>query len=162
MKNKYFSQNMGALDPTLSFSSRIMSNAIVNQCFNIHFFIFRGAGHFFIFRGAGPGCNTTEISNRLIALKKEISDLEAREQELDTHKLWVQQSIKNVTDDMGNHKYPCRMSRAVFTLHSLHSGFSRPQSLHVSTTAPHDAKTDVSLKEGAVVVSMRNAHRGQH
>ncbi|XP_064641672.1 transcription factor E2F5-like isoform X2 [Lineus longissimus] len=55
-------------------------------------------------KGAGPGCNTTEIANRLVGLKKEISDLEAREQMLDTHKLCVQQSIKNVTDDMGNHK----------------------------------------------------------
>ncbi|KAK2149669.1 hypothetical protein LSH36_442g01051 [Paralvinella palmiformis] len=55
-------------------------------------------------KGAGPGCNTTEISNRLKQLKAEIDELEQREQELDQHKSWVQQSIKNVTDDELNHQ----------------------------------------------------------
>jgi hypothetical protein len=41
-------------------------------------------------------------------------------------------------------------------LHSPRSGLSRPQRLHVSTTAPHDANSDVSSKEGAVIVSTRN------
>ena len=58
------------------------------------------------YRGAGPGCNTTEISSRLKQLKAEIVELEKREQELDQHKSWVQQSIKNVTDDEMNHQYP--------------------------------------------------------
>jgi transcription factor E2F4/5 len=61
---------------------------------------------FLCYRGAGPGCNTTEISNRLIQLKSEISELERREIELDQHKSWVQQSIRNVTDDEINHQYP--------------------------------------------------------
>ena len=55
-------------------------------------------------RGAGPGCNTREIADRLVLLKAEIGELEQRERELDQHKLWVQQSIKNVTDDVGNHQ----------------------------------------------------------
>jgi hypothetical protein len=49
-----------------------------------------------------------------------------------------------------------------FALHSPRSGFSRPQRLHVLSTAPHDANTAVSSKEGAVIVSTWNAHRGQH
>ena len=58
------------------------------------------------YRGAGPGCNTREISDRLMVLKEELDELERRERELDEHKSWVQQSIKNVTDDVSNHQYP--------------------------------------------------------
>jgi hypothetical protein len=36
------------------------------------------------------------------------------------------------------------------------------KTLHVSTTAPHDANSDVSSKEGAVIISTRNAHWGHH
>jgi hypothetical protein len=31
-----------------------------------------------------------------------------------------------------------------------------------STTAPHEANSDVSSKEGTVIFSTRNAHRGHH
>ncbi|XP_002732836.2 transcription factor E2F5-like [Saccoglossus kowalevskii] len=55
-------------------------------------------------KGAGPGCNTKEITDRLTALKQELDDLDAREAELDQQRLWVQQSIKNVTDDQENHR----------------------------------------------------------
>ena len=58
------------------------------------------------FRGAGPGCNTREISDRLVTLKSEIEHLNQREKELDQHKSWVQQSIKNVTDEVSNCQYP--------------------------------------------------------
>jgi hypothetical protein len=44
-------------------------------------------------------------------------------------------------------------------VHSPRSGFSLPQRLYVSTTAPHG---EVSSKEGAVIVSTWNAHRGHH
>ncbi|CAH1270567.1 E2F5 [Branchiostoma lanceolatum] len=55
-------------------------------------------------KGAGPGCNTTEISNRLGELKDELEALERKEAELDQQRLWVQQSIKNVTEDVENHR----------------------------------------------------------
>ncbi|XP_070574225.1 transcription factor E2F5-like [Ptychodera flava] len=55
-------------------------------------------------KGAGPGCNTKEISDKLAVLKRELDDLDAREAELDQQRLWVQQSIKNVTDDQENHR----------------------------------------------------------
>ncbi|KAM8946092.1 transcription factor E2F4 isoform 2-T2 [Pelodytes ibericus] len=53
-------------------------------------------------KGVGPGCNTREIADKLIDLKSELADLEQREQELDQQRIWVQQSIKNVTDDVQN------------------------------------------------------------
>ncbi|XP_049830053.1 transcription factor E2F4-like [Schistocerca gregaria] len=57
-------------------------------------------------KGAGPGCNTQETAERLSVLKKEIAMLDEHEQKLDTHKQWVQQSIRNITDDVEN----CRLS----------------------------------------------------
>lgn len=57
-------------------------------------------------RGVGPGCNTREIAHKLIELKADIEDLEQREQELEQQKMWVQQSIKNVTEDVQNSRYP--------------------------------------------------------
>ncbi|XP_075571040.1 transcription factor E2F4 [Pelecanus crispus] len=53
-------------------------------------------------KGVGPGCNTREIAHKLIELKADIEDLEQREQELEQQKMWVQQSIKNVTEDVQN------------------------------------------------------------
>ncbi|KAM8955026.1 transcription factor E2F4 isoform 2-T2 [Lycaon pictus] len=53
-------------------------------------------------KGVGPGCNTREIADKLIELKAEIEELQQREQELDKHKVWVQQSIRNVTEDVQN------------------------------------------------------------
>ncbi|CAG5958401.1 transcription factor E2F4 [Menidia menidia] len=53
-------------------------------------------------KGVGPGCNTREIADKLIDLKAELDDLALREQELDQQRVWVQQSIKNVTDDSNN------------------------------------------------------------
>ncbi|KAG8562203.1 hypothetical protein GDO81_015616 [Engystomops pustulosus] len=53
-------------------------------------------------KGVGPGCNTREIADKLIDLKAELADLEHQEHELDQQRIWVQQSIKNVTDDVQN------------------------------------------------------------
>ncbi|XP_023674877.1 transcription factor E2F4-like isoform X3 [Paramormyrops kingsleyae] len=53
-------------------------------------------------KGVGPGCNTREIADKLIDLKGELEDLDRREHELDQQRVWVQQSIKNVTDDTQN------------------------------------------------------------
>ncbi|CAK6969222.1 transcription factor E2F4 [Scomber scombrus] len=57
-------------------------------------------------KGVGPGCNTREIADKLIDLKAELDDLALREHELDQQRVWVQQSIKNVTDDSNNSPYP--------------------------------------------------------
>ncbi|GFS07867.1 transcription factor E2F4-like [Elysia marginata] len=53
-------------------------------------------------KGSGPGSNSRDISERLSGLKDDLADLRQKEQELDKHKQWVQQSIKNVTDDITN------------------------------------------------------------
>uniref|UniRef100_A0A8C2IR35 E2F transcription factor 4 n=1 Tax=Cyprinus carpio TaxID=7962 RepID=A0A8C2IR35_CYPCA len=60
-------------------------------------------------KGVGPGCNTREIADKLIDLKLELEDLDRREHELDQQRVWVQQSIKNVTDDSLNSPYPSNL-----------------------------------------------------
>ncbi|TWW76311.1 Transcription factor E2F4 [Takifugu flavidus] len=77
-------------------------------------------------KGVGPGCNTREIADKLIDLKAELDDLALREHELDQQRVWVQQSIKNVTDDSNNSPYPCsswsRSSKVLTTLPPLSPG----------------------------------------
>uniref|UniRef100_A0A1B6E4X6 E2F/DP family winged-helix DNA-binding domain-containing protein n=1 Tax=Clastoptera arizonana TaxID=38151 RepID=A0A1B6E4X6_9HEMI len=53
-------------------------------------------------KGAGPGCNSQETSAKLNSLKNEISALEEYEQTLDSHLQWIQQSLKNITEDEHN------------------------------------------------------------
>ena len=53
-------------------------------------------------RGAGPGSNTKEISEKLGGLKKELDDLEELERRLDEQRNWVQQSLKNISEDPDN------------------------------------------------------------
>lgn len=52
--------------------------------------------------GAGPGCNTREVTDKLLALKEELVELENKEMELDQHFSWAKQSIFNITDDPAN------------------------------------------------------------
>ncbi|KAL4613650.1 transcription factor E2F5-like isoform X3 [Arapaima gigas] len=70
-------------------------------------------------KGVGPGCNTREIAEKLMDLKGELEDLQQREQELDQQRLWVQQSIRNVTDDSHNSQY---------LLSSVRISFAAPES----------------------------------
>lgn len=53
-------------------------------------------------KGAGPGCNTQEVSDRLEQLKVEIEELNSQEHELDRHRSWIEQSIRNITEDLEN------------------------------------------------------------
>uniref|UniRef100_UPI00398E8C55 transcription factor E2F5-like n=1 Tax=Pristiophorus japonicus TaxID=55135 RepID=UPI00398E8C55 len=55
-------------------------------------------------KGVGPGCNTKEIIDRLRYLKAEIEELESKEKELDQQKMWLQQSIENITDSTHNNR----------------------------------------------------------
>ena len=57
-------------------------------------------------RGAGPGCNTREISDKLVNVQDELDELNRQEAELDQLKLRIQQSIKNVNDEVSNSRYP--------------------------------------------------------
>ncbi|RWS28481.1 transcription factor E2F4-like protein [Leptotrombidium deliense] len=52
--------------------------------------------------GAGPGCNTREITEKLLNLKEELVELDQKEMELDQHVSWAKQSICNIVDDPDN------------------------------------------------------------
>merc|ERR1719510_2474664 len=56
-------------------------------------------------KGAVAGSNTPEATDRCVVLKEEVKDLEDYEKLIDQHKIWVQQSIKNVTEDISNAAY---------------------------------------------------------
>lgn len=49
--------------------------------------------------------NNVECSSRIAKLKQELSKLDEYELELDLHKLWVEQSIRNTTEDLQTKKY---------------------------------------------------------
>nr|XP_025043009.1 transcription factor E2F4 [Pelodiscus sinensis] len=91
-------------------------------------------------KGVGPGCNTREIAHKLIELKAEIDDLEQREQELEQQKMWVQQSIKNVTEDVQN-------SRLAYVTHEdICKCFSGDTLLAIR--APSGTRLEVPIPEG--------------
>jgi len=54
-------------------------------------------------KGAVAGSNTPEATDRCEVLKEEVKDLEEYEKLIDQHKNWVQQSIKNITEDVSNY-----------------------------------------------------------
>lgn len=56
------------------------------------------------YREALPG-NTQEFQERIAHLKKEISKLDEYENLLDRHKMFVEQSILNVTEDIDTQRY---------------------------------------------------------
>jgi len=60
---------------------------------------------YLLHRGANLSCTSVDAPDRIAMLKAELAVLDHKEKELDQHKMWVQQSIKNVTDDAGNHEY---------------------------------------------------------
>jgi len=55
-------------------------------------------------KGAVAGSNTPEATDRLVVLKDEIQRLQDYENTIDKHKAWVQQSIKNITEDATNYQ----------------------------------------------------------
>lgn len=59
----------------------------------------------YTYKDALPGCNTQEFALKVANLKKELAKLDEFEQELDKHKLWIEQSIKNTTEDIQNKRY---------------------------------------------------------
>ncbi|XP_016851705.1 transcription factor E2F4 [Anolis carolinensis] len=91
-------------------------------------------------KGVGPGCNTREIAHKLIELKAEIEDLEQRERELEQQKIWVQQSIKNVTDDVQNSRL------AYITDEDLCKCF--PGDTLLAIRAPSGTQLEVPVPEG--------------
>ncbi|NXJ95989.1 E2F4 factor, partial [Corythaixoides concolor] len=93
-------------------------------------------------KGVGPGCNTREIAHKLIELKADIEDLEQREQELEQQKMWVQQSIKNVTEDVQNSRYP------LWALGTLADWFVFTGDTLLAIRAPSGTRLEVPIPEG--------------
>ena len=71
-------------------------------------------------RGAGPGCNTREISDKLVNVQDELEELNRQETELDQLKLRIQQSIKNVNDEVSNSRYPLSCIEKQVCVGALH------------------------------------------
>ncbi|XP_024137471.1 transcription factor E2F4 [Oryzias melastigma] len=90
-------------------------------------------------KGVGPGCNTREIADKLIDLKAELDDLALREHELDQQRVWVQQSIKNVTDDSNN-------SPMAFVKHEDLCGVFKGDTL-LAIRAPRGTQLEVPMPE---------------
>ncbi|XP_060693819.1 transcription factor E2F4 [Hemiscyllium ocellatum] len=93
-------------------------------------------------KGVGPGCNTREIADKLIDLKAEIEDLDRREQELDQQRVWVQQSIQNVTDDIEN-------SRLAYVTHEDMCRCFKGDTL-LAIQAPSGTQLEVPIPEGSL------------
>jgi len=55
-------------------------------------------------KGAVAGENTQEATDRISILQDEINRLDQHEKMLDQHKLWAQQSIKNILEDVTNYQ----------------------------------------------------------
>ncbi|CAD0196651.1 unnamed protein product [Chrysodeixis includens] len=53
-------------------------------------------------KGTGPDCNTSDIGDKVILLRRQIGRLDEHERLLDKQLHWVEQSIKNVLDDNDN------------------------------------------------------------
>ncbi|XP_076755287.1 transcription factor E2F5 isoform X2 [Xylocopa sonorina] len=86
-------------------------------------------------KGAGPGCNTQEVGEKLTDLKDEIRKLEDHEQLLDMHTQWIQQSIKNIENDIINRKY------AYITYEDVKENF--PDDFVLGIQAPDDTELSV-------------------
>ncbi|XP_008292191.1 transcription factor E2F4-like [Stegastes partitus] len=55
--------------------------------------------------GTNQGESAHDLTKRMIKLKSQLEDLEHQEFILDQHKLWVEQSIRNTTEDCSNLTY---------------------------------------------------------
>jgi len=90
-------------------------------------------------RGAVPGSNTQESVDRLAVLKEENDRLDEFEKIVDQHKSWVQQSIKNITEDSTNEK-------ACYVTHEdICKSFEGDTLLAVQ--APHGTQLEVPIPE---------------
>ncbi|XP_022106684.1 transcription factor E2F5-like isoform X2 [Acanthaster planci] len=90
-------------------------------------------------KGAGPGCNTTEMSDRLEVLKEELREMEDIEAELDELRSRIQQSIRNVTDDQEN-------SRLAYVTHEDLCRCFKGDTL-LATQAPSGTQLQVPVPE---------------
>ncbi|XP_063307353.1 transcription factor E2F5 [Pelobates fuscus] len=90
-------------------------------------------------KGVGAGCNTKEVLDTLKNLKAEIGNLELKEKELDSQKVWIQQSIKNIIDD------PLNKPFSFVTHDDVCNGFNGDTLLAVQ--APSGTQLEVPIPE---------------
>jgi len=55
-------------------------------------------------KGAGPDCESNEMALKISNLQSDLQGLDEKEVQLDKLKKWIQQSIRNVTDDVDNNR----------------------------------------------------------
>ena len=96
-------------------------------------------------RGAGPGSNTKEISDKLGDLRKELEGLEDIERRLDEQRMWIQQSLKNISED------PENGSHAYVTHEDICKCFEEETLLAVQ--APSGTQLEVPVPENVNVVT---------
>ncbi|RDD47594.1 Transcription factor E2F4 [Trichoplax sp. H2] len=92
-------------------------------------------------KGAGPGCNTREISDRLMKLKDELNELTALEKQIDRHSVSMQQSLKNVAEDTRN------LESAYVTHDDV--GVAFPESTVLAIQAPSGTKLAYPLSDSS-------------
>lgn len=72
----------------------------LNTCYCLHISIS------FFYRGENTGSQTQEVLEQAHVLKRQISDLEAQEKELDNQKTWLENNIKQLNHDPITNTYP--------------------------------------------------------
>jgi len=92
-------------------------------------------------KGAVAGSNTAEATARVDKLKVEVADLEASEEKIDQHKRWIQQSIRNITEDLVNKDLS-------YVTHEDMCGCFEGQTL-LAVQAPMGAQLEVPIPESA-------------
>lgn len=53
----------------------------------------------------GSLSSSLALNNRMVALRSELEDLERKERMLDQQRFWVEQSIRNTTEDCSKYPY---------------------------------------------------------
>lgn len=111
-------------------------------------------------KGAGPDCNNLDMVNRINALREEINELDQCEQDLDKQKMWVHQSIRNVTDDGDNnrlayvtHEDVCRCFRGD-TLLVIQAPSGTQLEVPIPENAESSKKYQVHLKSSTGPISV--------
>eukprot|EP00096_Caligus_rogercresseyi_P014340 TRINITY_DN6830_c0_g1_i1.p1 TRINITY_DN6830_c0_g1~~TRINITY_DN6830_c0_g1_i1.p1 ORF type:complete len:369 (+),score=131.89 TRINITY_DN6830_c0_g1_i1:104-1210(+) len=90
-------------------------------------------------KGSITGSHSQEAVDRISVLRQEICELDSYEKNIDLHKQWVQQSIKNITEDFSNDNL------AYVTHEDICSTFSGETLLAVQ--APNGTKLEVTIPE---------------
>jgi len=106
----------------------------------------------FVYKDALAGCNAQEFSSRVSHLKREIEKLEDYENALDRHKIRIEQSIKNVTEDIDTKRY------LYVSTEDFNNSFGNEDTIAVLST-PLDSSIQVEnhQTQGTIQLKVRSA-----